>query len=61
MTEHLISVDREHEGRVGRLEGIIEQINDRLGNLERGQRWLIGLMLGLSGVQVGLLLKLVAE
>ena len=26
-----------------RLEGTVEQMNQRLANLERGQRWLIGL------------------
>ena len=46
------------EERVSRLEGVLEQMNERLGNLERGQealraevrgnfRWTIGLILGM--------------
>ncbi len=31
------------EARLARLEGTVEQMNQRLVNLERGQRWLIGL------------------
>ena len=61
MSTPTIDRDFDFDRRAGRLGGIIEQIDDRLGNLERGQWWLIGLMSGLSGVQVGLLLKLVAE
>ena len=31
------------EARLARLEGTVEQMNHPLANLERGQRWLIGL------------------
>ena len=47
-----------HGERIGRLEGIIEQINERLRNLEinhrRDFRWLIGLQLATWATIVGL-------
>ena len=55
MTE-LTSLD--HGERIGRLEGIIEQINERLKSLEinhrRDFRWLIGLQLATWATIVGL-------
>ena len=59
----LTSLD--HGERIGRLEGIIEQINERLGgitrhldsleiNHRRDFRWLIGLQLATWGTIVGL-------
>ena len=48
----------DHGERIGRLEGIIEQINERLRNLEinhrRDFRWLIGLQLATWTTIVGL-------
>ena len=55
----------DHGERIGRLEGIIEQINERLGgitrhldsleiNRRRDFRWLIGLQLATWGTIVGL-------
>ncbi len=48
----------DHGERIGRLEGIIEQINERLRNLEinhrRDFRWLIGLQLATWATIVGL-------
>ena len=55
MTE---STSLDHGERIGRLEGIIEQINERLNSLEinhrRDFRWLIGLQLATWGTIVGL-------
>ena len=48
----------DHGERIGRLEGIIEQINERLRSLEinhrRDFRWLIGLQLATWATIVGL-------
>ena len=48
----------DHGERIGRLEGIIEQIYERLRNLEinhrRDFRWLIGLQLATWATIVGL-------
>ena len=56
--ENPISHDQNHEGRIGRLEGIVEQINLRLESIERRMdrrfdamerrqesqfRWMVGL------------------
>ena len=30
---------------IGRLEGIAEQLDRRLDNIERGQRWIIGIQI----------------
>lgn len=35
--------EMKHEGRIGKLEGIAEQMDKRLANLERGQHWIIGI------------------
>ena len=55
MTE---STSLDHGERIGRLEGIIEQINERLNSLEnnhrRDFRWLIGLQLATWATIVGL-------
>ncbi len=52
----LTSLD--HGERIGRLEGIVEQINERLGSIEtnhrRDFRWLIGLQLATWATIVGL-------
>ena len=56
---------RDHGERIGRLQGIIEQINERLGgitrrldsleiNHRRDFRWLIGLQLATWATIVGL-------
>ena len=49
---------QDHGERIGRLEGIIEQINERLKSLEinhrRDFRWLIGLQLATWATIVGL-------
>ena len=62
MTE---STSLDHGERIGRLEGIIEQINERLNSItrrldslesnhRRDFRWLIGLQLATWGTIVGL-------
>ena len=33
----------EFDARLSRIEGIVEQMNQRLNNLEAGQRWIIGI------------------
>ena len=60
---------QDHDRRIGRLEGIAEQIDRRLDSLERtiaeqfrevrGQiRWLTGLLFAVLGLQVTILLKM---
>ncbi len=36
---------QDHDRRIGRLEGIVEQLNYRLDSIERGQRWIIGIQI----------------
>ena len=40
-----ITQAQDHDRRIGRLEGIAEQLDRRLDSLERGQRWIIGIQL----------------
>ena len=40
-----ITQDQDQDRRLGRLEGIAEQLNYRLDSLERGQRWIIGIQI----------------
>ena len=36
-----------HATLIGRLDGVVEQIDKRLGNIEKTQRWVIGLLVAL--------------
>ena len=40
-----ITQAQDHDRRIGRLEGIAEQLDRRLDSLERGQRWIIGIQI----------------
>ena len=44
MTEPVTQA-QDHDRRIGRLEGIAEQLDRRLDNIERGQRWIIGIQI----------------
>jgi len=41
---------------IGRLDGVVEQIDKRLGNIEKTQRWVIGLLVALCVGMLKLLL-----
>ena len=73
MNEPITQV-QDHEGRIGRLEGIAEQINRTLAELHADMRdlrtemrdlrttnrWIIGILFGLVGLQITLLLKVLS-
>ena len=40
-----ITQAQDHDRRIGRLEGIAEQLDRCLDSLERGQRWIIGIQI----------------
>ena len=40
-----ITQAQDHDRRIGRLEGIAEQLDLCLDSLERGQRWIIGIQI----------------
>lgn len=51
-SEQLNTVDLDHEGRIGTLEGVAAQMDKRLDSIDRaltelrtGQRWIIGLII----------------
>ena len=48
----------EHEGRIGKLEGMAEQMDKRLANLERGQHWIIGIQIAMFTVLANLGLQI---
>ena len=45
-----------HATLIGRLDGVVEQIAKRLGNIEKTQRWVIGLLVALCVGMLKLLL-----
>jgi len=45
-----------HATLIGRLDGVVEQIDKRLGNIEETQRWVIGLLVALCVGMLKLLL-----
>ncbi len=45
-----------HATLIGRLDGVVEQIDKRLGNIEKTQRWVIGLLVALCVGMLKLLL-----
>ena len=60
---------QDHDRRIGRLEGIAEQLDRRLDSIDRRLdgieqrqaaqfRWLVGILFGVVGLQVTILLKL---
>ena len=68
MTEHPLTQAQDHDRRIGRLEGIAEQLDRRLDTLERAvaelcaelrasHRWIIGILFGIVGLQITILLK----
>ena len=54
MTEQAIP----HEGRISRLEGITEQVLQRLDRIERDLRWSIGIQISTGLAVVGIAIKL---
>ena len=63
MTEP-ITTQQDHDRRIGRLEGIAEQLDRRLDAIERAIadlrasiRWIIGILFGVVGLLVTILLK----
>ena len=66
-----ITQAQDHDRRIGRLEGIAEQLDRRLDGIERaiadvrqdirelraGHRWIIGILFGVVGLQITILLK----
>ncbi len=66
-----ITQAQDHDRRIGRLEGIAEQIDRRLDAIERSigdlrqdirelratNRWIIGILFGVVGLQLTILLK----
>lgn len=46
-----------HATLIGRLDGVVEQIDKRLGNIEKTQRWVIGLLVALCVGMLKLLLE----
>lgn len=59
-----ITQAQDHDRRIGRLEGIAEQLDRRLDNIERAiaelratNRWIIGILFGVVGLQLTILLK----
>ena len=68
MTEHTLTQAQDHDRRIGRLEGIAEQLDRRLDSLERAvaelraelrasHRWTIGILFGIVGLQITILMK----
>ena len=68
MTEHTLTQAQDHDRRIGRLEGIAEQLDRRLDSLERAvaelraelrasHRWIIGILFGIVGLQITILMK----
>ena len=75
MTEPITQA-QDHDRRIGRLEGIVEQINLRLDSLERGQqqgfaevnrridsltRWLVGMQIASLLAMGGLLVSILLK
>lgn len=59
-----ITQAQDHDRRIGRLEGIAEQLDRRLDGIERAiaelratNRWIIGILFGVVGLQLTILLK----
>lgn len=59
-----ITQAQDHDRRIGRLEGIAEQLDRRLDGIERALaevrgsiRWLIGIQFGMVGLLITILLK----
>ena len=68
MTEHTLTQAQDHDRRIGRLEGIAEQLDRRLDSLERAvaelraelrasHRWIVGILFGIIGLQITILMK----
>ena len=68
MTEHTLTQAQDHDRRIGRLEGIAEQLDRCLDSLERAvaelraelrasHRWIIGILFGIVGLQITILMK----
>ena len=64
-----ITQAQDHDRRIGRLEGIAEQLPARLDGIERAIadltcrtdsqfRWLVGILFGVVGLQLTILLKI---
>ncbi|MDE2809766.1 MAG: hypothetical protein OXN90_15230 [Gemmatimonadota bacterium] len=59
-----ITPQQDHDRHIGRLEGIAEQLDRRLASMERaiaelraGQRWILGILFGVMGLQLTILLQ----
>ena len=63
-----ITQAQDHDRRIGRLEGIAEQLDRRLDGIKRAIadltrrtdsqfRWLVGILFGVVGLQLTILLK----
>ena len=59
-----ITQAQDHDRRIGRLEGIAERLDRRLDGIERAiaelcatNRWIIGILFGVVGLQLTTLLK----
>ena len=63
-----ITQAQDHDRRIGRLEGIAEQLDRRLDGIDRALaeltrrtdsqfRWLVGILFGVVGLQLTILLK----
>lgn len=59
-----ITQAQDHDRRIGQLEGIAEQLDRRLDGIERAiaelratNRWIIGILFGVVGLQLTILLK----
>ena len=63
-----ITQAQDHDRRIGRLEGIAEQLDRRLDAIDRALadltrrtdsqfRWLVGILFGVVGLQLTILLK----
>ena len=62
-----ITQAQDHDRRIGRLEGIAEQLDRRLDGIERAiaelratNRWIIGILFGVVGLQLTILLKILS-
>ena len=62
-----ITQAQDHDRRIGRLEGIAEQLDRRLDGIERAiaelratNRWVIGILFGVVGLQLTILLKILS-
>ena len=60
-----ITQAQDHDRRIGRLEGIAEQLDRRLDSIDRAlaelratNRWIIGIQFGMVGLLITILLKL---